>query len=96
MTFGSTVIAVLIGCSGHAECINELLKQVQGSGYVAALASGTLGAMVQSDSVRSVLLRGEGTKPVIRMLGQTNAALPGNDFIFIIFIFIMYLVICCP
>ena len=85
-----TFIAVLIGCSGYAECISELLKKAQGSGYVAALASGTLGAMAQSDSVRSVLLRGEGTKPVIRMLGQTNAAIPGNFIIFILSIFIMF------
>ena len=63
----------------HAECINELLRKAQGSGYIAALASGTLGAMVQSEQVRSVILSGGGTKPVIRMLGRSNAALPGMD-----------------
>lgn len=54
------------------------MRVAKGSGYVAALASGTLGAMVQSDSVLSVILSGEGTKPVVGMLGHTNLALPGN------------------
>ena len=63
-----------------AECISELVRKAQGSGYVAALASGTLGAMAQSDAVRSVILQGEGTKPIVLMLARTNLALPGMPF----------------
>ncbi|KAA6430088.1 MAG: hypothetical protein FRX49_00519 [Trebouxia sp. A1-2] len=61
----------------HSECISELVRTAQGSGYVATLASSTLGAMAQSDAVRSVILQGEGTKPIVLMLARTNLALPG-------------------
>ncbi|DBB07175.1 TPA: hypothetical protein ACH3X1_011742 [Trebouxia sp. C0004] len=61
----------------HSECVSELVRKAQGSGYVAALASGTLGSMAQSDAVRSVILQGEGTKPIVLMLSRTNLALPG-------------------
>lgn len=34
--------------------------------------------MAQSDAVRSVILQGEGTKPIVLMLARTNLALPGT------------------
>ena len=64
------------------------MKKAQGSGYVAGLAGATLGAMAQSDAVRSVILHGQGTKPIVLMLARTNLALPGTLFCDAFFIFI--------
>ena len=55
-----------------AGCVRELVSIAQGSGYIASLASGTLGALVQSDIVRAAVLEGIGTRPI-----RTDAALPG-------------------
>lgn len=51
-----------------AECVRELVRIAQGSGYVATLASGTLGIFVQSDPVRAAVLEG---------IVRTDIALPG-------------------
>ena len=54
------------------------MNTAQGCGYVASLASGTLGALVQSEAVRSSVLEGIGTRPIVRMLARTDIAVPGK------------------
>ena len=57
--------------------MRELLRIARGSGYAASLASGTLGALVQSDVVRAAVLEGTGIRPII----HTDVALPGLSFV---------------
>ncbi|KAL3145639.1 hypothetical protein ABBQ32_003181 [Trebouxia sp. C0010 RCD-2024] len=68
--------ALLLACA-QSECIRELVHIAQGSGYVASLASGTLGVLVRSDAVRTALLERNGTRPIVSMLSRTDVALPG-------------------
>lgn len=53
------------------------MNRAQGSGFVASLASGTLGVLVRSDAVRAALLQRNGTRPIVGMLTRTDVALPG-------------------
>ena len=53
------------------------MNKAQGSGFVASLASGTLGVLVRSDAVRAAVLESNGTKPIVSMLTRTDIALPG-------------------
>ena len=57
-----------------AECVRELVGVAQGCGYVASLASATLGGLVQSEVVRSAVLEKMRTQPIIR----THVVLPGE------------------
>ena len=59
-----------------AECVKELVRKAQGSGYLASLASGTLATLMQSDAVRAAVLEVIGARPVI----LTDVALPGMFF----------------
>lgn len=56
-----------------ADCVRELVSISQGAGYVASLASGTLGVLVQSDVVRAAVLERIGGRPILR----TDVPLPG-------------------
>lgn len=62
------IIATMCFVCLFAECVRELVRLAQGSGYVATLASGTLGIFVQSDPVRAAVLEG---------IVRTDTALPG-------------------
>ena len=57
------------------------MARAQGSDYVAAIASYTLGALVQLAPIRGALLKGQGVRPLVHCLRDADAVLPGESSI---------------
>ena len=57
--------------------MQPLLARAQGPDCIAALASHTLGALVQLAPIREALLKGQGLRPLVVSLRDADTVLPG-------------------